>query len=158
MRVDDRLVHGQVLLGWGPALGASRYLVVDDDLAANALERSLLETAGGETPVEVLDVEAGAKRVLEAGNGRERVVVLVRGTAESLALARAAQALGGRVESVNLGGLHYAPGKERMHDYVYLDAGDKEALARLSALGVRLFVQDVPASSPFDVPADWIRP
>jgi mannose/fructose/N-acetylgalactosamine-specific phosphotransferase system component IIB len=158
VRVDDRLVHGQVLLGWGPALGTRRYLIIDDDLAANEFERSLLESSGGETPVEVLDSTAGAERVIAAQENREPVVVLLRGAPESLALAHAVRARGGRIEAINLGGLHYAPGKERMHDFVYLDAKDRAALAGLLELDVRLFVQDVPGSAPIDVPQEWIRP
>ena len=57
--------------------------------------------------------------------------------------------------SINLGGLHYAPGKSREHDLVYLDAVDRAALRALEALGVRVIVQDVPSTVPFDVPADW---
>jgi mannose/fructose/N-acetylgalactosamine-specific phosphotransferase system component IIB len=50
------------------------------------------------------------------------------------------------VPTFNVGGLHYAPGKDKVHDYVYLDAADRAAARALLARGIALPVQDVPAS------------
>ena len=41
VRVDDRLIHGQVVVGWVQALGAQRIVLVDDEVSANAWEREL---------------------------------------------------------------------------------------------------------------------
>ena len=155
MRVDDRLIHGQVLLGWGPSLDPERYVVVDDGLAADPFERALLEASASGTPVEVLGVELAAQRLaaLDAGSGA--TVVLVRALPEAARLAGALARAGALPQAINLGGLHYAPGKTRVHDVVYLDRADRAALAALADLGVRVVVQDVPATRPFDAPADW---
>jgi PTS system mannose-specific IIB component/fructoselysine and glucoselysine-specific PTS system IIB component len=155
VRVDDRLLHGQVLIAWGCALAAARYLVVDDLLAESAFERSLVESCGGETPVEVLGLAAGASRLVAEAQRPGAAVVLVRGLPQALALVRAVRAAGGTLDGVNLGGVHHAAGKERVHDYVYLDAADRAALAALRELGVRVSVQDVPAATPFEAPAAW---
>jgi len=65
-----------------------------------------------------------------------------------LATAQRLVDAGARVAEWNLGGLHYAPGKEKVNDYVYLDEHDREAAKALLAAGARLVVQDVPASRP----------
>jgi PTS system mannose-specific IIB component/fructoselysine and glucoselysine-specific PTS system IIB component len=155
VRVDDRLVHGQVLLAWGAHLHPARYWIADDALAQNEFERMLLESSGGEVPVEVLTFAAASERLASPAPAHGATVVLVRGLAEALTLARAVDARGGRIAELNLGGLHYAAGKERVHDYVYLDAADRAALAALARLGTRVFVQDVPATRPFTAPATW---
>jgi PTS system mannose-specific IIB component/fructoselysine and glucoselysine-specific PTS system IIB component len=155
VRVDDRLVHGQVLLAWGAHLHPTRYLIVDDALAASEFERALLEASGGDVPVEVLSFAASGERIANAVPATGAIVVLVKGLAEAVQLARAVAAHGGRIAELNLGGLHYASGKQRVHDYVYLDDADRSALQELSSLGVRVFVQDVPASRPFTAPAHW---
>jgi mannose/fructose/N-acetylgalactosamine-specific phosphotransferase system component IIB len=154
-RVDDRLLHGQVLLGWGCSLDADRYLVVDDVLAESAFERALVESCGGDCPVEILTAADGGARVVAEQGRPGHAIVLVRGVTQALALVRAVRAAGGTLDVINLGGMHHAVGKERVHDYVYLDGADRAALGELAALGVRVRVQDVPAATPFDAPPAW---
>ena len=155
MRVDDRLIHGQVLLGWGPTLDPARYVVIDDGLASDPFERALLEASAGGTPVEVLGVELGARRLAALEVDPGATVVLVRALPEAARLAGALARAGAPPRAINLGGLHYAPGKTRVHDVVYLDRADRAALAAIADLGVRVVVQDVPATRPFDVPESW---
>jgi mannose/fructose/N-acetylgalactosamine-specific phosphotransferase system component IIB len=155
LRVDDRLIHGQVLLGWGPTLDPARYVVVDDGLASDPFERALLEASALGTPVEVLTIDLAAPRLAALAPSAEPTVVLVRALPEAARLVLALARFGAQPVAVNLGGLHYAPGKTRVHDAVYLDHADRAALAALADLGVRVVVQDVPATRPFDAPQDW---
>lgn len=155
VRVDDRLLHGQVLLGWGCALAADRYLVVDDALAASPFESALVQSCGGDAEVAIVPLAEGARRFLAEEARPGGAVALVRGVPEALALARAVRDAGGRIERVNLGGVHHAPGRERVHDFVYLGPDDRAALAALREMAVRVVVQDVPASTPFDAPPAW---
>jgi mannose/fructose/N-acetylgalactosamine-specific phosphotransferase system component IIB len=155
VRVDDRLLHGQVLIAWGAALSVQRYLIVDDAMAQSAFERMLVESCGGGVPVEIRGTEEGAARMIALAREPQATVVLVRGLPQALDLVRAVRAAGGTLDQLNLGGAHHAAGKERVHDYVYLDAADRAALTALTALGVRVSVQDVPAATPFDAPGSW---
>ena len=155
VRVDDRLLHGQVLLAWGCALAADRYLVFDDALAASPFERALVQSCGGDAEVAIVPLSEGARVFAEEEAREGSAVALVRGLPEALALARAIRDAGGRLEQVNLGGVHHAPGKERVHDFVYLGPEDRTALAVLREMSVRVVVQDVPASTPFDAPPAW---
>jgi mannose/fructose/N-acetylgalactosamine-specific phosphotransferase system component IIB len=54
---------------------------------------------------------------------------------------------GARVPAFNVGGLHYAPGKDKVAEYVYLDAGDRAAARTLLGLGIDLYVQDIPVAA-----------
>ena len=65
-----------------------------------------------------------------------------------LATARAVLEAGAGVREWNVGGLHYAPGKDKVNDYVYLDSADRGDARALLLAGVSLVVQDVPASRP----------
>jgi len=143
-RIDDRLIHGQVLVAWGARLNPSRIYVVDDGVAASAWERELFKEAAPGIEVHVAGVaEAAAVHAEEAAAPRA-AFLLVR----DLDTARRLVEAGARVEEWNVGGLHYAPGKEKVNDYVYLDEHDREAAKALLAAGARLVVQDVPASRP----------
>jgi mannose/fructose/N-acetylgalactosamine-specific phosphotransferase system component IIB len=143
-RVDDRLIHGQVVIAWQQRLHPQRMWVVDDASAASAWERELLESLAPGVAVRVLTVsEAVAGHAAEAG-AAGGAFLLVRDLGTALALVES----GAAVERFNLGGLHYAPGKDKVNEYIYLDAGDRAAARALIARGVALEVQDVPASRP----------
>lgn len=142
VRVDDRLIHGQVVIAWGARLAPQRIWVVDDASAANAWERDLLATGAPGVDVRVVTVtEAAAGFAGEAGAAGGAFLIV-----RDLRTAWALREAGARFPVLNLGGLHYAPGKTKVNEYVYLDEDDR-ALARcLLAAGVRLEVQDVPAT------------
>lgn len=143
-RVDDRLIHGQVLVAWGARLDPARIWVVDDAVAASDWERALFADAAPGIEVRVASVAeaAGAFADEAAASGAAFLLVRDLGTAQRLAAA------GARPAVWNVGGLHYAPGKDKVNDYVYLDAADRAAARALLEAGVNLEVQDVPASRP----------
>ena len=148
-RIDDRLIHGQVLVAWGARLDPARIWVVDDGVAASEWERVLFREAAPGIDVRVASVaEAAAAHAAEAEAPRA-AFLLVR----DLETARRLTEAGARVTEWNVGGLHYAPGKEKVNDYVYLDERDRESAKALLAAGARLIVQDVPASRPLPLGA-----
>jgi len=141
-RVDDRLIHGQVLVAWGARLDPARIWVVDDGVAASEWERDLFKEAAPGIDVRVASVVEAAAAHAEEAHAPRAAFLLVR----DLATARRLVEAGAQVQEWNLGGLHYAPGKEKVNDY--LDEHDREAAKALLASGARLVVQDVPASRP----------
>jgi mannose/fructose/N-acetylgalactosamine-specific phosphotransferase system component IIB len=143
-RVDDRLIHGQVVVAWGHRLRPARIVVVDDAAAASAWERDLLASAAPGVEVRVVGViEAAAGWADEAARAGA-AILLVRSLATALALVEA----GATVGEFNVGGLHYAPGKDKVSEYVFLGEADRAAARALLARGVGLSMQDVPATRP----------
>lgn len=148
-RVDDRLIHGQVVVGWGNRLDPDRYLVVDDELAEAEWEQELYALSVPD------DVEAEFLSVGEARNRIEtwhespcRSILLTRNVESMLRLAR-----GGRLsgEEINLGGIHHRPGRTKALSYLYLDADDRERLQELEEEGLRVEARDLPGSSPVEL-------
>ena len=146
-RVDDRLVHGQVLVGWGSALRPEEIVVCSDEIAASDWEKELLESSGTDSiRVRVLGTTEAASYLKELPEER-RVFVLAEKPDCFLELVK----LGLKIDSLNLGGMHYEDGKRRVTDYLYVDDHDVEVLRRLHELGIALQAQDVPGSRPVDV-------
>ncbi len=143
-RIDDRLIHGQVVIAWGGRFAPARIWVVDDASAANAWERELLASSAPGVDVRVVGVADAAAAWADEAAAHGGAFLLVR----DLATARALADAGVVPAAWNVGGLHYAPGKDKVADAVYLDAGDRADARALLALGVVLEVQDVPASRP----------
>ncbi len=146
-RVDDRLVHGQVLVGWGSALRPEEIMVCSDEIAASDWEKELLESSGTDSiQVRVLGTTEAASYLKELPEER-RVFVLAEKPDCFLELVK----LGLKIDRLNLGGMHYEDGKRRVTDYLYVDDHDVEVLRRLHELGIALQAQDVPGSRPVDV-------
>ena len=143
-RVDDRLIHGQVVIAWGERLHPQRIVIADDAAAANDWERDLLASAAPGIEVRVLSVAAAASEHAEESQRAGGAFLLMRDLATALALVER----GARIPVLTLGGLHYATGKDKISESVYLDDADRRAARALLSRGVRLEVQDVPASRP----------
>lgn len=141
-RIDDRLVHGQVLVAWGARLNPARIWLVDDAVAASAWERHVYEESAPGIDVRVTGVAEAAAAWAEEAAAGGAAFLLVRDFATALRLAEA----GAAPAVFNVGGLHYAPGKTKLNEYVYLDDADRAAARALLARGVALEAQDVPAS------------
>lgn len=143
-RVDERLIHGQVVIGWGRELRPDRYVVVDDELAGSDWEQELYALSLSEGEGVAFRTVAEARDELDAWrDSPDRAVVLVRNLESLVRLARE-EALAG--EQVNLGGLHHAAGREEVLPYLFLDAEDRERLRTLAAEGVVLSARDLPGS------------
>ena len=143
-RIDDRLIHGQVVIAWGQRLRPRRIWVVDDPSAASAWEADLLRSAAPEAEVQVVTVAAAAAAYAGEAEAPGGAFLLVRDLSTARALAEA----GAAIPAFTLGGIHYAPGKKKLNEYVYLDDADRADARALLARGVALEVQDVPATRP----------
>jgi mannose/fructose/N-acetylgalactosamine-specific phosphotransferase system component IIB len=143
-RIDDRLIHGQVVVTWSQHLSPARVWVVDSACAGNAWERDLLSACAPDLDVRVADLDEAVAAYAGEAEAPGRAFLLVRSLQAALGLVER----GATIASFNVGGLHYASGKDKINEYVYLDEDDRRAARALLERGVGLIVQDVPAARP----------
>lgn len=143
-RIDERLLHGQVLVGWGSRLGIERYVVVDEALTRSPWEQELY-ASGLPRGVDALFLtpEEAIARFSELDDRSKRGAVLTRGTDAMRRLAESGL-LSGR--KVNVGGLHAGPGRERRLDYVYLGENEVDDLRAIRPLVAKLTARDLPTA------------
>ncbi|HKK08335.1 MAG TPA: PTS sugar transporter subunit IIB [Gemmatimonadota bacterium] len=144
VRIDERLLHGQVIVGWGQRLDLGYYVVADDDLAASEWEQELY--AGGlpgSARAFFLTVDEAAVRFGQLDEHAGRGALLTRTTGAMRRLAEAG-ALEGR--AVNLGCLGGAPGRSRALDYVHLSPDEVEDLRAIAARAGPVTARDLPSS------------
>lgn len=145
-RVDDRLVHGQVVVGWGRPLDLQRIVLVDDEVRASDWEQELYRMAAPpEIKVEFASAAEAASRLAGWDAGRERVLVLVGAIATAADLQRRAP---GTLRKLNLGGIHAGNGRRERLRYLYLSEEELAMLQRLAREGLEVSAQDVPTSRP----------
>jgi mannose/fructose/N-acetylgalactosamine-specific phosphotransferase system component IIB len=144
-RLDDRLIHGQVVVGWGKPLNVGFIVLVDDAVRSSEWEQELYRMG---VPPEIEVVFASTEEALQRlpeWEGDPRVAILVVGNIDTLA---ALTANSHRVPRVNVGGVHHRPGRSERLRYVYLTDAEAAQLKTLAARGVRVTAQDVPTAAP----------
>lgn len=149
-RIDDRLLHGQVAVGWAPTLKPSRIYIADDAAASTPWESTLFRSfppPGAD--VEVVGLEAFAALWRRGHVEASRSFLLLRSPQAALRLVE----LGVPFARLNVGGLRHQEEAREVLSYVWLRPGDEEALRSLAARGVRLFARDLPMNPEHDLAA-----
>ena len=129
LRIDDRLIHGQVAYGWTQALGVSVILIVNDDVAGNEMRKV------------AYNVGKPAVKKLEASN--HKCLVLVDNVKDALTLVKES----GCIRTVNLGGQRMADGKRFITTLVAVDDSDIAMLKEIEAAGTEVEVRKLPSET-----------
>ncbi len=145
-RIDNRLVHGQVIETWIPFTGARVMVVVNDNLANDVVQQEIMSLAipNGVRPyfVAVEDV-AEFLRGLSRSVGRSETFVLFATCRD----AWRAMDKGLRFSSINVGNLHYGPGKKQILAHVALSTEDERCLRDFVQQGIELDFRCIPSES-----------
>lgn len=135
VRVDDRLIHGQVVVGWTRNVGANHIVVANDEVAKDNTQKMLLKMA---TPVGVkatiLPVAEAAAQLAEEKFGNDKVMVLVRDPLSLLELVKG----GVKLTKVNIGNVRITEGRERLTKEVAASPEEIAAWKELDKAGIEL--------------------
>ena len=143
-RVDDRLIHGQVVVGWGRPLGIDLIILVDDQVAESEWEQDLYRMAvPSEIELRFASI-ADATRSLPAWQAASQRSLVLTGDIATMAALHAAD--GSVVRAINLGGVHHRPGRRQRLPYLYLTDDELNCLRQLEARGARVTAQDLPTA------------
>ena len=142
VRLDDRLIHGQVVVGWGQPLNVEFIILVDDEVRDSAWEQDLYRM-GVPSSIEVVfaSVEEARRRIPDWETD-PREGILLAGDIDTMT----ALVAGGTVPRVNIGGIHHRAGRTERLRYVYLTDEEAAKLRRLASDGIVVTAQDVPTA------------
>jgi mannose/fructose/N-acetylgalactosamine-specific phosphotransferase system component IIB len=145
-RIDDRLIHGQVVVGWGQPLELDFIVLVDDEVATSEWEQELYRM--GVPPgmsVHFHTVEEAGVRLSDYEQTPQPGIVLVGDIDTMHRLVSSAR---GQIRAVNVGGVHHSPGRAGRLRYVFLTSNEEQRLRDIAQLGVEVTAQDVPSARP----------
>jgi len=144
-RIDDRLIHGQVVIGWGRAMGIDLIILVDDQVAASDWEQELYRMAvTPEIEVRFVTMADAARQMSEWQSNGKRGLVLT-GDLETMAALRASNP--DVVQRINLGGIHHRAGRRERLPFIYLTDQELRTLQALEAGGAVITAQDLPTTA-----------
>lgn len=150
IRVDCRLIHGQILEGWLPKTKADCLVVANDDVANDDIRKKIMEMAVPENiEVSFLSISETAATLMKRDLGDKRVMVLLSNCQDALKLF----SHGLKFNRLNLGNLHFSPNKKQVTFTISLDGLDLKCLKKLADQGVEIEAQ----SSPNDTPRGYVE-
>lgn len=148
LRIDERLIHGQVAAFWTNSLNITRLMVIDDIAAADEIQKMALKMACPSTvKLSILNVNRAAEKLnnpeLYVG---ERLFVVVRGV-ETL---KKMVDLNVKIETVTVGNMSNKIGSKRVYHTVCVTPKDIETFNELSHKGIKFIAQMVPSDQAED--------
>lgn len=148
IRIDDRLIHGQIVMAWTKAVEVKRIVVINDKVFLDAIRKMLLETvAPPGIKVSVLSVKDGITKLQDGSFEGQDLMILFTNPTDVLAVKTA----GVPLNTINIGGMSFSQGKNQLTKAISVDAADIEAFKQLHSLGCDLQIQVVPSDSVIDM-------
>lgn len=144
VRIDGRLIHGQVANLWATSLNISRIMVVDDEVAQNDIEKSGLKLAAPPgVKLSILPIEKAANNILEGKYDSQRLFIVAKKPDRLLKLVE----LGVPITEINVGNMSQTPETRSITRSVNVVDSDVEAFGKLNEKGVKIVHQMVPSDS-----------
>lgn len=142
VRVDHRLLHGQVIFSWTKQLGINHIIVADDKVPNDPMSKMALSIA------KPADVKLDIVPINEVASILEKTIddnymILIKGPQEALELTNNL----GEIKKINFGGVAKKAGSKSYGKAVYLNEDELLATQRLLGKGMEIFVQQVPSSA-----------
>ena len=141
-RIDNRLIHGQVLESWVPSINANCIVVANNKIANSAMQKLLMEASVPKgIRVFIGSIEDAADILGSEELANARIILLFETSSDALLAHR----LGVSYKKLNLGNMHAGAGKMKCSCTIAIDEGDIDNLNVLETAGVRIVSQCVPS-------------
>jgi len=143
-RIDDRLIHGQVVLGWAAALNSKSIILCDNSVFENDWEKELyLSCVPDDLQTRILNIERTIDLLKQENNNLEKTILLV----QSPYIVEEIVDKGIVIPKINVGGIHFREGRKKVLPYLYLDADEINSFRRCMDKGVYFECLDVPTGN-----------
>ncbi len=147
-RVDDRLVHGQVATSWIRGLHIQVVVVVDDRIAKDDMQKSILKmSAPADTKVYALSVKGFLERYQKGILDKYRVMLVFENVDAVYELIQG----GFKLEVLNLGGIRFKEGRRQISKALSLSKEEEDVIRKIAEMGVKIEHRQLTADEPQDV-------
>lgn len=135
IRIDDRLIHGQVANFWTNELGATRIMVINDDIAKDDLQKSILRMAApAGVATSIISKETAVTNILAGKYKGQRVFIVLKSPVDLLSLYK----MGLDIKECNVGNLSNRPETTVLKPNISVTDLEKESLLELIEKGVNI--------------------
>jgi sorbose PTS system EIIB component len=140
VRIDDRLIHGQVTTVWTKEAKAERIIIVSDEVANDEIRSTLVKQAAPPgIKVSVISIDKAAAVYKNPKYATDTVFYLFTNPTDVLLLINA----GVPIKEVNIGGMSFKEGKKQITKAVSVDENDISAFKKMHEMGINLCLKVV---------------
>jgi PTS system mannose-specific IIB component len=135
VRIDDRLIHGQVATVWAKDSGCNRIMACSDEVAKDDLRKQLLiQVSPPGIKAYVLPIEKAIEAYKNPKYDRFKTLFLFTNPTDIVRMVEG----GVDIKSVNVGGMCYKEGTKQITSALCMSKADINAFKKLNELGVEL--------------------
>mgnify|MGYP001040346513 FL=1 len=147
-RIDDRLIHGQVVENWMKSLKVNHVVIVNNLVASDRMQKALFSLAVPEyAKVSVLTIEEAKEAILNGQLEKDRAMLLFVSPQDVLNIIN----MGVRIKEVNVGGMHYSAEKRQILKAISVSEQEIQVFQELDRLGIRLEARMLPDDEKIDM-------
>lgn len=140
-RIDDRLIHGQVVTRWANYYDLKKIIIADDEVANDDMQKQVISmTAPSNIKVLVNSINESVNSIEESQKNNMNTLVLIKTPITLIDL----QKKGVNIEEIIIGGMQFKEGKTKVTNTVYVSEAEKEALNELYKNNTELINQVIP--------------
>ncbi|WP_099224821.1 PTS system mannose/fructose/N-acetylgalactosamine-transporter subunit IIB [Listeria costaricensis] len=145
VRIDERLIHGQVATMWLNTLQATRVMIVDNSVVKNELEKTALKTAvPSGIKLSILTTQGAARNILAGKYDGQRVMLITKSPRALCELVDA----GVELPVINVGNMSTKKDSRSIKKSVSVTDKDLEDFDYLQQKGLKITAQMVPSEDP----------
>ncbi len=140
-RIDDRLIHGQVMTSWVKYTRANKIVIVDDGVAKDPFMGKVLKMAvPSGIEVDVCDIDKAVEVLKAEGQDGKSIIILAKYPKTIYALIQG----GVDIKDINVGGMGAGPGRKPLYKNISASTEERDIFKKMTALGKNIFMQIVP--------------
>ncbi len=150
LRIDDRLIHGQVMTGWVKHINATRIIIVDDDLVKDEFMISVLEMAvPNSMQLNIYDPQQAIAKLeaLVADGTTDKIIVLVKSPLPVLTMLQG----GAKFKMLTVGGMGINEHRSILHRNIAASSAERDAFKQIEQLQLPVRIQVLPSDTPIEL-------
>lgn len=148
VRIDYRLLHGQVVFSWTKSQGINRIIVINNEAATDEFKKMSLNLAKPTgVKLNIFTVEEALSKMSKVETLKENIMLIFGNTKETLAFCEAYP----KIKEINYGGIPKTNDGKQFGGAIFLNEEEQMEAKKLKEMGVKQYMQQIPTSKSEDL-------
>lgn len=148
VRIDYRLLHGQVVFSWTKSMGIGRIIVVNNEAATDEFKKMSLNLAKPTgVKLNIFTVDEALSKMPKVETLNENIMMIFGNTKETLAFCEAYP----KIKEINYGGIPKSGDAKQFGSAIFLNEEEQGEARKLKDMGIKQYIQQVPTSKSEDL-------